>query len=627
MKRISISDRIRYAFDNTMSKGTIALIGWLALLSAVVVLIISVIVWILKINSEVYFLDQIWTYIMVTLEASDTAAGPWSLRLTSLALVLTSIFVISTLIGVLTSGIEGKIEELQKGRSKVIEVNHTVILGWTEQVFSIISELVVANSNQKKPRIVVLGGKDKVEMEDEIRNKVGPTGNTKVICRSGNPMEPSDLDISSLKTSKSIIILSPDDGDPDSTVIKTLLAVTNDPNRRQEPYHIVAEIQNPRNLEVARIAGRDEVESILTGDLIARIAAQTCRQSGLSVVYTELLDFGGDEIYFQEEPTLVGKVYGDALTSYEDSAIFGIRSKDGPLSLNPPMDTIIRKGDQMIAISEDDETVRVSDDRNLGVDTSLFRTSRSIVSESEHTLILGWNWRAPLIIRELDHYVARGSTIRIVTDLSDAQASLNQICESLENQSCSFQHGDTTDRHILEELALEDIDRVILIPYADIMDKQHADARTLITLLHLRDISDIKGYGFSIVSEMLDIRNRNLAEITRADDFIVSDRLISLILSQISENKELSAVFADLFDPEGSEIYLKPASNYVALGVQINFYTIIESAKLKGETAIGYRKNTDALDANESYGVKINPQKSKYVVYEEEDKIIVLAEG
>ncbi len=69
-----------------------------------------------------------------------------------------------------------------------------------------------------------------------------------------------------------------------------------------------------------------------------------------------------------------------------------------------------------------------------------------------------------------------------------------------------------------------------------------------------------------MVSEMIDIRNRNLADVTRADDFIVSDKLISLMLAQISENKQLNAVFTDIFDPEGSEIYLKPANAYIETG-------------------------------------------------------------
>jgi ion channel POLLUX/CASTOR len=59
----------------------------------------------------------------------------------------------------------------------------------------------------------------------------------------------------------------------------------------------------------------------LTGDVIARVVAQTSRQSGLSVVYTELMNFGGDEIYFKQEPGLSGKTFGEALLAYEDSML------------------------------------------------------------------------------------------------------------------------------------------------------------------------------------------------------------------------------------------------------------------------------------------------------------------
>lgn len=88
---------------------------------------------------------------------------------------------------------------------------------------------------------------------------------------------------------------------------------------------------------------------------------------------------------------------------------------------------------------------------------------------------------------------------------------------------------------------------------------------------------------------MLDLRNRELAEVTKADDFIVSDKLISLMMSQISENKMLMQVFIDLMDSDGSKIYLKPITNYITLNKEVDFYTLLESAARKGEVAIGYR--------------------------------------
>src|SRR6185295_484173 len=142
----------------------------------------------------------------------------------------------------------------------------------------------------------------------EIAERIGPTGRTRIVCRSGSPIDLADLKIVSLQTSRSIVVLSPEGDDPDASVIKTLLAITNAPDRRPEPYHVVAEIRNPKNVEVARMVGKDEVELLLVGDLISRIIAQTCRQSGLSIIYTELFDFGGDEIYFREEPSLVQRI-------------------------------------------------------------------------------------------------------------------------------------------------------------------------------------------------------------------------------------------------------------------------------------------------------------------------------
>lgn len=98
------------------------------------------------------------------------------------------------------------------------------------------------------------------------------------------------------------------------------------------------------------------------------------------------------------------------------------------------------------------------------------------------------------------------------------------------------------------------------------------------------------------------------------------------MLSQIAENKELTAVFDDLFDPEGSELYLKPAEDYVELGRPINFYTVAESARRRGEVAVGYRLKAQADDASKSYGVTVNPDKSTLVTFSENDRIIVLAE-
>jgi hypothetical protein len=213
----------------------------------------------------------------------------------------------------------------------------------------------------------------------------------------------------------------------------------------------------------------------------------------------------------------------------------------------------------------------------------------------------------------------------VVSEIDEDQMDFECRCSGLDNQGITFLTGDTTNRRLLNSLQIPSYHHIIILSYADILPPQEADARTLVTLLHLRDISDQSDHPFSIVSEMLDIQNRELAEVTRVDDFIVSDKLVSLMLSQIAENRDLKAVFDSLFSPEGAELYLKPAGDYVQLGKGLNFYTVVEAARQRNQIAIGYKLKKPVKRLTDSDGIRINPPKSRVVAFDEADRIIVLA--
>jgi voltage-gated potassium channel Kch len=635
--RPTLHQRLQYAFDNLMSRGTPALVGGLAALSLIMVLLAA---FVIRLGGTALapegsgtpmpFLEAFWDSLMRTLDPGTMGGDQgWGFRLVMLVVTVGGIFIVSALIGVLSSGLDQRLDQLQKGRSQVLESGHTVILGWSPQIFTILSELMIANENQTNARIVILANQDKVEMEDEVRERVPQIGSTKIIVRSGNPIDLTDLEIASPHSARSIIVLPPDGDNPDTYVIKTVLAITNNPKRHPEPYHIVTQIHDQKNRDVVEmVGGNDRVQAVLSGDLIARVVAQTSRQSGLSVVYTELLNFGGDEIYFTQEPTLVGKSYGEALLAYEDSCVMGLEKPDGTIRMNPPMDTPIEAGDKLFALSADDDTVRVSGLAEVPLDADGLRANGSKRRLTpEKTMILGWNECAATIIRELDHYVAKGSRVMVVADVEDQQVKreLKECCQRMPNQKVTFLPGDTTSRRLLESLKADEYDHMIVLSYAG-LEVQEADAKTLVTLLHLRDIAETDATPFSIVSEMLDLRNRQLAEVAHVDDFIVSAHLVSLMMSQLSENADLYAVFEDIFNAEGSEIYLKPIGEYIETGRPVNFYTLVEAARQRGQTAFGYRLVREAGDAARSYGVHTNPKKSEMITFFPEDKLIVIAE-
>ncbi len=630
-RRPGLAAQLRYAFDRSLSRGTIALVGWLAVVSLLVIVAFSLVVWAAGLAPDgeggpLGFVQIAWMSLMRTLDAGTMGGdqGSWGFLFSMFGVTLGGVFVVSAFIGVLTSGLEQRIESLRKGRSQVIESGHTAILGWSPLVFDVVAELVEANANRRRAAVVVLGDADKVEMEDAIRERVPCLRTTRVVCRSGNPSEMADLDRIAVQEAKSVIVLSPEGPQPDVAVIKTLLALTHSPTRRAEPYHIVAELREPRNLEAARLASRGEAKIVLAGELISRITAQTCRQQGLSVVYQELLDFGGDEIYFKSEPALAGRTFGEALSAYEDSAVIGL-FRGGKALLNPPMDTVLGDDDQVIAISEDDDTVVLSGKPPPRVDERRLRRAVAVPPRPEAAIFLGWSWRVPAMIQELDHYVPAGSRVTVVAD-RECPAAIEELYPKLEHHSIAFVRGDTTSRAVLDGLDIGQQDHVVVVCDDDIPEAD-ADARTLITLLHLRDMADRAGRRVPVVSEMLDVRNRDLAEAARADDFVVSDRLVALMLSQVSENRALDDVFKDLFDPEGSEIYLKPAPDYVETGVPLDFYTVLEAARRRGEVAIGYRVAALVDEAESAHGIVVNPEKSALVTFAPGDRIIVLAES
>ncbi|WP_084958485.1 CASTOR/POLLUX-related putative ion channel [Thermoactinospora rubra] len=620
MSRASFRERVRYWFDNTMAKGTAALVGWLSLVSlALIVVVAGLTLWLAPGEPAPGMSagEVLWLALMHAMTPSKIASDKGSVPFMAVMFIgsLGGLFIVSILIGLLSNGLKAKVDRLRRGRSRIVERGHTVVLGWSDQVHTIVGELVKANASQRGAVIAILADRDKPTMEEELRERLGDTGRTRIVCRTGRPTEPRDLELMNLGSARSIVVLSPEGEDPDAHVVKILLALAK---RAGVHPPVVAALASSRNLAAARLAGGPAVHLVDSDDTASRLIVQSSRQSGMSVVCMDLLNFDGGEIYLRTEPELVGRTYGEALPAYRTATVMGL-SRPGGVTLNPPMDTVIDSGDQIVLIAQDDSVIRFGGEPPQPVDTAIVTAERRR-PEPERTLILNWNGRAEQIIRYLDGYVPAGSLLEIATDHPKAGVDLM----ALENLKVNVKDCDTTDRYALEALGLGLFDHVIVLS-DDRYSPQHADTRTLMTLLHLRDMQQAHGQRYSIVSEMHDESNRALAEVTEADDIVISDTVIGLLLAQLAENRHLAEVFGYLFDSRGSEIYPRPAADYVQPGAEINFATVVESARRRGETAIGYRLATQ-LNTPPHYGIVLNPDKTAKLTLGRRDSVIVLAE-
>ena len=164
----TLHERLRYWFDNRFSGGPKVIIGWLGLGTLVLVMVMTIIALIPDIRPEGLTLKEVfWNILFQSLTPNPfDATVRWQFLVIMLLVTLGSLLMVSILIGTLTSGIESKVNDLHKGHSRVLENNHILILGWSAQIFIILSELMIAFEHHKNDCIMVLADQDKVKIKE-----------------------------------------------------------------------------------------------------------------------------------------------------------------------------------------------------------------------------------------------------------------------------------------------------------------------------------------------------------------------------------------------------------------------------------------------------------------------------
>ena len=609
--------KLRYRFDLALARGPFVVIGYLGLVMLLVILVATLFIWALGLQgmaggNRLTAEESFWQALLRVLDSGTFAAdAAWPDRVVGLVVTLSGIFLAGSLIGLIANAVDRQVENLRKGRSRVLETGHTLVLGWSERLPAILSEIVVANENQRRPAFVVLSSVPKDEMEDILREKVRDTRTTRVVCRTGDPSRLADLAMVNATGARSIIILGGDEGD--AGTIKALLAV-----RALDPdltgAHVVAELSSAENARTLHAVTEGRIATVVADDVIARVTAQACHQSGLSAVYRELLDFDGDEIYFAEIPAAIGRRYDEVVTAFDASSIIGVCDAGGTVTLNPPAETVIVAGDRLVAISEDDDTIVLdgfrTDPPAEGPPTDV------AAEEPQRILVVGWSVLGAVVLDELDAFLTAGSTVDLVVDTDLVDVDTLAIPD--------FAHTTVTVRptaagpeELLDLLRGVTYDQAIVLGYRESLTASEADARTMLTLLTLNQAGTLGGGPTArVVAEMLDRANVAIAQTTGVDDFVVSDELSSLMIAQLSEHLELQQVFDELFDVEGCSVALHPARAYHRPGSAI-YRDLVTTALGRGATAIGYRQAGGP--------VVVNPAKETRLDLGPDDQLLLIA--
>ena len=617
--------KIRYYIDKSLARSFIYVVYLLALIVCFVVACITAM--------DIYFGDgelrnfsQIFLdyfFAAVRGEGENTNSTFINILINTL-IMLTGLFVSSIVIGILVNSIAESIDNVRSGKSFIDEKNHQLILGWSNGISLVFREFLLANSNNKDSNIVFLDEINPVEANEKIMTMFpNKEDYQKIIPKQGRISDRKYLEMVNVDEARSILI----NHDDDMESIKAIAAIVNNPERKKDKYNIVSKMNIKENYELAKIIGGEETKVLFFGDMLARVGAQSCLQSGLANVYLDLVNFDGDEIYFHKEDSLVGKTYEEAILCYETSSIIGIE-REGDVLINPKWENI-KTDDSLIAISMDDDTVIKDGVKNVLIDQKKIIKTAPNKNKVDTIYIFGYCEgdlsKLEVICSHLINYLDDGSKIFLVNDNKDS-ANIESKINPAKDIQISFIEGNCRSREFLEQMDIESGDKLLILSsFNGSNDINKCDAQTLFTLINLRDIEKKKNKNFVLTTELINSHNAEIFASNADDDYLYSEDIVQSMLVQIAENPFLSKFFDDLASPEGSEIYFKPITEYVDVSEPIDFYTICQSASFKGETAIGYqtseREDLKTLNA----GVNINPLKSKKRLYNPDDKLIVFA--
>ncbi|WP_313983116.1 hypothetical protein [uncultured Solobacterium sp.] len=709
MKKNNLFQRFRYWLDKRMARGTGSMIRALLFATIFMILFLASILILFGASDECSPLHAIWDSFATAINAEIPSSGDGSLLfiiINGIAAII-GLFFTSILIGIITTGIETKLQRLRNGNAEVLENNHTLILGWNDTTFAILAEIMESNLNREMQTVVVLDDAcEKAEMDDQVhafitekdkeRERIAKKNHevfvpyakhTQVLCRYGTTVHSSNLENCNIQNCKSIIV----NEDDDDETIKVILACSgiihelrmSGVKGKKLPY-ITAVIHDKKNMNTARLAGGKDLEVICYPELMSRIMANSSRAAGLSHVFTTLFNYEGSDIYYVDKnsiklsgkrvidsdgskkhindltlyelnqyltnATIIGGSHGKINNKVEQGRLNGNRWEGMESCLLPTMKSkLVKDVDHFYVLQMDDNPIEVTK-KTCTVSCKEVK-EKNFSPHTRPDAIIGVSTLLIQVLKELETFLHEDTPVYILEtqeklDTYLAYEEIQEEIQKITNVRLEWIPLDIDHYNSLYEFMSapehREIRSAMILSDNIFVDenlsrqqqKEYADNLTISRLLSLRKIrADLLPELF-ITCEMNYDENKNLAERTGAEDYIVGSNVAASVMTQISQARELHRIFYEILDWSGSEIYLHKAFKYLDVENQKNIKEKIDlptlAAKLAQQNAvfIGYCK----YGQNGKYlKPKLNPPKwnqngtASEVTFSNRDYIITIA--
>merc|ERR1712166_65529 len=238
LKAPSSGEKPRYDFETWFTTDPNSKVTFVIILNLSCVFILTVLFFLCnclhQLNGMHRFLETMW--MAFGKMGGGGGAGPngylWPTRVVLIASGFMKMIAFSMLVNFLGDAIDSRMEALFEGRSRVLEENFTLILGWSDKVLPLVAQICLANeSDNGRPIVVLADVISKPDMDAFFYENIAAEGidfGSNIVTRGGNPINKNDLLKAAAPNAREIVVMSQgfDADEADSQDCRVCLALT-----------------------------------------------------------------------------------------------------------------------------------------------------------------------------------------------------------------------------------------------------------------------------------------------------------------------------------------------------------------------------------------------------------------
>ncbi len=599
----SLATHARWAVDRFVSKGS----GAVIVAACLLVLITSagaglLTTWV----SSGSIANSSWSDFAILLGGPGvTQSGAWVLRLISLVMVLVGIVFVSLVIGLVVTALQDSIDRVRNGSPPLRDVPDLAILGWSDQLFTLLREFSVAADGRYA---AVLSAHPRAWMEAQIRRECGDLGGRlRVDCRTADRSDPRDLELIRIADVSRIVVFGEPQDRDDAAVVKSVFATVTASGRSHDHLLIAEVCGQAVTRSLADVFDRRLV-TVDSNELLALVMAQAMRDQGMGQVIDQLTSYRGCEFYDHPvSAAFVGRTFGELVWGTLSASPVGIQ-REGRVIVLPRPDMEVLSGDAVVVVDQQRRDLVFEATSALTVQSPMGFPSEPEWS-SQRILVIGWNTIVRRAVEHLRGFLGPDSSVTVWADtssLSEGEAASLAACEAVDDSDL-FESAPELLSRASAELAAIGPDAVAIVPYRALLQPSQADATTLVVLTTVRAALETR--QTRVVSELRETRAASLTALVGPDDLVLSDAVTASTIAQLADRPWLDGVLADLLDWRGSAFFIRAVPDELRSGEPWTYLMIRRWFLARGDLVIGLRVGTvvnlnpDAHEPVESDGL------------------------